>query len=134
MEYHVTGSGQAFDAGTETAFTGTAVTTIGGSLNSGAAAGDLVLIGVAENAVAGTTFTAGSGITTLVGFANQTNGTASMCVGEKLSCAASPAANITISPSNNVAATAIAFNETTAAAANPPLVVQQNAIIRASRW
>jgi len=91
---------------------GTGSTTVGGTLGGSAASGSLVVIGSGENNEAATTFTAGTGISNLVGFGNNSNGTATICVGENLSSAASPVANLTVSPSNQEGATALAFTAT----------------------
>ncbi len=105
----------------ETNATTAAGTTVGATLGGPPAAGDLVLIGVAQNATNGTTFTAGSGITTIIGRANQADGSATVCVGENLACAAAPVANVTVTPSNDIGATALAFTATPAAV-RPPVM------------
>ncbi len=134
MEYSFTGDTLTFVPSSETNFTETSGSTVGGSLTAGAA-GDLTLIGSVGNTTNGTTFSVGSGITSIVGTCNQSNvGGATVGVGENLSCAASPAVNLGISPANSEGATGVAFHATAAAAAGTVLIAQESAINRSYSW
>lgn len=95
--------------GSESEFTVASGLAVGGTLEGSAPAGNLELMGVTANATAVTTWTIGTGITTLVGTGNQVNGSATIALGETLSCAASPVGNFTLSPSNSVGSIAAVF-------------------------
>jgi hypothetical protein len=98
----------------DTGYTGTDVLTIGGALGGAVPADHLILMGVTMGGVGdgqgATTFGAGSGITTIVGTGGDANGSATLAVGENLSGADNPAANITFTvPTSDAGASAIAF-------------------------